>query len=171
MTPRRAATWLGGSTLLAAWFAAAAAPTLDPGPAVESPRPASSEPDRRVLALAAETQRLKERLSIVATPRPVTRNPFQFGPKPPRVAPITREPVAPPPVAAPAPPPVTLLGLAEDTRGAHAGRTAILSLAGDLLLVREGEPVGGRYRVIRISADALELEDTTESRTIRIVLP
>jgi hypothetical protein len=50
-------------------------------------------------------------------------------------------------------------------------RTAILSMGGELLLVKEGEQVGGRYRLATIDADAVELEDAVESRTVRIVLP
>jgi len=79
------------------------------------------------------------------------------------------EPVAPPAVAAA--PRVTLLGVAEDTNGPSVVRTAILSMGGELLLVKEGEQVGGRYRLATIDADAVELEDAVESRIVRIALP
>src|SRR5512134_937911 len=76
MTPKRAAAWLGGSMLLAAWLAAAAAPSLEPVSEVEPDNPRVSEPDRQVLMLAAEAERLRQRLNIVAVRRPVTRNLF-----------------------------------------------------------------------------------------------
>jgi hypothetical protein len=171
VTARRAAVWLGGSTLLAAWFAAAAGPSLAPDTHADPPTYQAPEPDRAALRLAAEAERLNGRLSIVVAPPPVRRNPFLFASKVQVAgrAPDAAEPVAPPAVAAA--PPVTLLGVAEDTNGPSLVRTAILSIRGELLLVKEGELVSGRYRIAAIDADAVELEDTVESRTIRIVLP
>jgi hypothetical protein len=50
-------------------------------------------------------------------------------------------------------------------------RTAILSFAGELLLVKEGEGIGDRYRVTKIAPDGIELQDSRDSRTFRIALP
>jgi len=174
MTAKRAAAWLGGSTLLAAWLAAAAAPSLAPPPAANASKDEPAEPDRATIALAAEAERMRNRLGVVPVPRPVTRNPFLFGSR--IAATVLTAPapagIAPSPAAAAPAPPVTLLGVAEDANAATVVRTAILSLGGELLLVREGESIGnGRYRLHQIGADAIELEDTTDSRTIRIVLP
>lgn len=157
--------------LLAAWFAAAAGPSLAPDTNADPPTYQAPEPDRAVLRLAAEAERLNGRLSIVVAPPPVRRNPFLFASKGPATVrtPDAVEPVAPPAVAAA--PRVTLLGVAEDTNGRSVVRTAILSMGGELLLVKEGEQVGGRYRLATIDADAVELEDAVESRTVRIVLP
>jgi len=107
------------------------------------------------------------------------RNPFQFSTRAPdatvRVArePGAREPEAraPSAVAVTAPPAITLLGVAEDTAGTNPARTAILSFGGDLLLVKEGELIGDRYRLTKISPDVIELQDSTDSHTFRIVLP
>jgi hypothetical protein len=37
--------------------------------------------------------------------------------------------------------------------------------------VTPGESIGGRYRVTRIGAEAIELEDTLDAQTFRIALP
>lgn len=161
--------------LLAAWLAAAAGPSLAPPSSAGPQEYRTPAPDRTALELAAEAERLKNRLSVVAAPRPVTRNPFLFASKaqPTTVAPHGVELLAPPPVpAAPAAPPVKLIGVAEDGNGPNLVRTAILSMGGELLFAKEGEPVGaGRYRISAIGPDAIELEDTAESRTVRIALP
>ena len=108
-------------------------------------------------------------------PRPVTRNPFLFASRIPPVVPISS--IAPVPealasAAASAAVPITLLGVAEDVNATKVMRTAILSLGGELLLVKEGESIGnGRYRLTQIGADAVDVEDTTDSHTIRIALP
>ena len=155
--------------LLAAWLAAAAAPSFAPESAVEPAGPRVSEPDRQALELAVEAERLRQRLTIVAVRRPVTRNLFQFAPKTSKTTPAPPEFLAPAPFV-PTPPAVRLLGVAEDHVDANPRRTAILTLAGELLLVKEGDSFGGRYRLVRIGADAAEIEDTTEGHSFRIAL-
>ena len=175
MTAKRAAAWLGGGMLLAAWLAAAAGPSLAPPSSAGPQEYQTPAPDRTALELAAEAERLNSRMEVVAAPRPVTRNPFLFASKaePATVPPHGIEPLASPPVpAAPAAPPVKLIGVAEDGNGPSLVRTAILSMGGELLFAKEGEPIGaGRYRISTIGPDAIELEDTAESRTVRIALP
>jgi hypothetical protein len=173
MTPRRAALWIGGSTMLAAWLAAAAAPSLVPDSVPQAPGPRMSAPDRAALELAVDADRLRERLNVVSSPRPATRNPFVFVSRAPGEAAdrasgaSTAAPVAPA-----AGPRVSLLGIAEDGPASGPVRTAIVSLAGELLLVKEGESLAsGRYRVSRIGADAIELQDTLESRSLSVALP
>jgi hypothetical protein len=103
------------------------------------------------------------------------RNPFQFSTRAPKgaTAPVAREPVAPAPAVATVTvaPSITFLGVAEDTPGTNPVRTAILSFGGDLLLAKEGELIGDRYRLIEIGTDVVELQDSRDSRTFRIVLP
>jgi hypothetical protein len=169
MTPKRAATWLGAGMLLAAWIAAAAAPSFAPVAEVETGDVKVSEPDRQALALAAEAERLRQRLNIVAVRRPVTRNVFQFAPTTPRVTAVSQAIPAPLPII-PIPPAVKLLGVAEDNTGANPGRTAILTLEGELLLVREGESFGARYRLTHVGPDVAEIEDTADSHTFRVAL-
>lgn len=157
--------------MLAAWLVGAAAPSRAPGPTAEMAVQHPAEPDRQALALLAETERIRERLDVGAAVRPVTRNPFRFAAPPLRPREETR-------VAAPAPAvsqravPLALLGVAEEAPGTvDPGRTAILSFAGDLLLVKEGDPVGARYRVTRIGPESVELEDLVDAGAVRVALP
>jgi hypothetical protein len=156
--------------LLAAWLAAAAAPSFQSISTVESVDQRVSEPDRQVLMLAAEAERLRQRLNIVAVQRPVTRNLFQFATRTRQVAPVPQQFQAPVP-SVPVAPPVKLLGIAEHSVDINPRRTAILTVEGDLLLVNEGETFGGRYRLNRVGADAAEIEDTSDNHTFSLALP
>jgi hypothetical protein len=66
-----------------------------------------------------------------------------------------------------------LIGVAEDAspdgRG-ETSRTAIISGQGQLYLVKEGETVAWIYRVGRLSADGVELLDTTGGPALRLFL-
>jgi hypothetical protein len=64
-----------------------------------------------------------------------------------------------------------LSGFAEDT-AADGGvvRTAIISSPTQLYLVKEGETVAARYRVTKISPDAVELADVNGGASLRLTL-
>jgi hypothetical protein len=49
-------------------------------------------------------------------------------------------------------------------------RTAVISGAGQLFLVKEGEHVTPRYLVAKISADVVELADQGDGSTRRLAL-
>jgi hypothetical protein len=49
-------------------------------------------------------------------------------------------------------------------------RTAIISGFGDIFLVKEGDSVTLRYRVAKISPDAVELTDLTDNTPLRLAL-
>ena len=68
------------------------------------------------------------------------------------------------------PPPLKLVGIAEDTGPDGAVRTAIISSSGQLFLVKPGERVTDRYQVARISGEAAELIDLNDNSTLTIVL-
>ena len=148
---------------LAAWFAAASTS------GVPSVRPIVAGPppiDKRGAELAAEIERLHDRLRPTATPEH-NRNLFQFAPR--VTSPRTLEPqvaLAPPPVPTPVEPPFKLIGIAEDS----GTRTAILSSPAQLLMVKEGELVASRYRVTGISGDAIELTDPADGSVLRLAL-
>jgi hypothetical protein len=104
----------------------------------------------------------------------VSRNPFQFQQRAVPVA--ARRPAAPrpevfaPPVPTgpPPPPPITLrfIGLIE-----APGRVALLSDGrGGLMHGREGDTVDGRYRVLRVGTDSIEMAyvDGRGRQTIRL---
>lgn len=171
MTPRRVAALCVTGTLLAAWIAAAAAPTLAPDPVPPPQSPPPDAPDRQVLDLAEDAERLRARLNVVLVPRPVTRNPFHFAVTRKAESPEPHSAVSDPAPSAPVGPPVTLLGVAQDGAGDTVERTAILSVNDELQLVKEGALVGGSYRLVRIGADLIELEHTSDSRPVRITLP
>lgn len=148
---------------LAAWIAAASTSGVRPAPPIV-PAPASI--DVRGAALAAEIERLHDRLRPTAIPQH-NRNLFQFAPRaaaaPAVAAPVTLQPPATPVSVEP---PFKLIGIAED-RGV---RTAILSSPAQLLMAKEGEIVASKYRVGAISADAIELTDSADGSVLRLAL-
>ena len=104
-------------------------------------------------------------------PDPNPRNPFSFGPAPragnpgasrpiPNDAMIRATTTEEPAPAAPPLPALTLMGIAEETTAAGPRRTAVIGGDGDTIyMVTEGQEVGSRYKVTKIGADAVELED------------
>ena len=149
---------------LAAWLAAASTS------GVPSARPIVATPaaiDARGAALAAEIDRLHDRLRPTATPEH-NRNLFQFAAR----VPPARVPVEPavaataPPIPVAVEPPFKLIGIAEDS----GTRTAILSSPAQLLMVKEGDVVASKYRVAGISADAVELTDSSDGSVLRLAL-
>ena len=108
----------------------------------------------------------------------VTRNPFRFlqTAAPPTAAaarrPVRPEFVAPPvPTGPPPPPPITLrfIGLIEAPP--RTGRVALLSDGrGGLMYGREGDTVDGRYRMLRVGTDSIEMAyvDGRGRQTIRL---
>jgi hypothetical protein len=148
---------------VAAWFAAASTT------GVRQSRPqisATPTIDLRGSALAAEIERLHERLRPTATPEH-NRNLFQFGARAAAPLPVVAPPLpAPLPAPAPVEPPFKLIGIAEDS----GTRTAILSSPAQLLMVKEGDVVASKYRVGGISADAIELTDSSDGSVLRLAL-
>ena len=126
-------------------------------------------------ALEAEIARLHERLRPTAVPQLPTRNLFAFrsvsrdrgvsAPDPPPPAPIAAA-VA----ALPVRPNLKLIGIAEDAGADGAVRTAIVSGAGQLYFVKEGELLTDGYRVAAISVEAVELTDLATNRPVRLAL-
>jgi hypothetical protein len=171
MDLKRTATIVVVGGALAAWLAAAATS----GQRDLAPRPAERRAtiDARGETLAAEVARLQERLRPTVEPREPGRNLFQFTVLRPRAAPPVPKaalseaaPVAP---VAP-PPPFKLIGVAEDPGPTGPVRTAIISGSGQLFLVKEGQNVTLRYRVIKISADVVELQDLGDKTALRLAL-
>ena len=132
--------------------------------------------DARASDLASEIARLHERLTPGATPREPVRNPFVFASASPRPV-VPAGPALTEAVAAPTPPapptsslPWQLVGIAEDDGPSGPVRTAIISGAGQLFLVKEGEAVTPQYRVSRIAADLVELVEASSGSSVRLVL-
>jgi hypothetical protein len=164
MTLKRGATILGASAAFAAWLAGAATSNRRAG-SFEMPPPVTN--DKSAAELAAEIDRLHERLRPTAAPRH-DRNLFAFG------APRARRSVdtavdAPRETAAPPVAPalsVRLIGMAEEADVF----TAILSTPSGVFLVKEGEEVLSRFRISRVSADVVELIDLLDGSSHRLAL-
>ncbi len=148
---------------LAAWIAAASTSGVRPARAIA---PAAAAIDVRGAALAAEIERLHDRLRPTAAPQH-NRNLFQFASRAAAVQAVVAPTVLqPPPAPVPVEPPFKLIGIAEDS----GTRTAILSSPAQLLMVKEGDAVAARYRVGAISADAIELTDSVDGSVLRLAL-
>jgi hypothetical protein len=122
-------------------------------------------------------------IDALGLPRPklveATRDPFRFKPKPPPPRPPasagagggrgassgTPVPSAPPP---PPPIPLKFIGIVDGARG--VGKLAVLSDGRAVSYGREGETIEGRYRIIRIGAESVEIAyaDGRGRQTIRL---
>jgi hypothetical protein len=107
------------------------------------------------------------------------RNPFRFQPRPAPAPPPSRQaaPVRPvtnaPPVPSgpPPPPPIALRFIGLLDAPTQAGRVALMSDGrGNVFYGKEGDIIEGRYRVLKIGAEAAELSyaDGRGRQTIRL---
>jgi hypothetical protein len=175
MSFKRAATIVVVGGALAAWLASAATSNREIPPA---PIARQAPIEVRGAELADEIARLRERLRPSATPQTPARNLFAFRSGAARSAPVAPAPAPVPGLFFPVPPVAVasdhgfkLSGLAEDAGpDGVAMRTAIISTPTQLYLVKEGDAVTERYRVAKISADAVELSDVNGGAPLRLVL-
>jgi hypothetical protein len=97
----------------------------------------------------------------------LARNPFEFAAKPaPTAAAVSGGPATPAPP--PAPPPLKAMGYTEKARGVPE---AIVSDDQEIYVVHEGESFANRYRVLKISPSAVEVDDETTHQTVRLPIP
>ena len=174
LTTRRTlnALWVGGSGVLATWLAV----SPNPGPPAAAQQfsvpSTTTRTESSAEGLNAQADRLRERTAAVGL-RASTRNPFQFNSTRTRSNVGTaREQAAEPmalasPVAvAPPAPVITLAGIAQ-TAGK---RTAIITIAGQVYLVGEGDSLAGRYTVVKIDPENVLVRDSDGAEQ-RLVLP
>ncbi|HWP99207.1 MAG TPA: hypothetical protein VNK92_01930 [Vicinamibacterales bacterium] len=175
MSARRAAVLCGAGALLAAWLAAgSSAPPLPESRALVS----TADPLGGLgAAVREEAARLRARLAAVAPPSRESRNPFRFADGPDsRATPSPRRPERASGTPSAAPPsdaadlPLSLDGIAEDVVDGTRRRIAILSGLGDVHLVGAGEVVAGRYEVVAVGAEAVQLRDAAAGRTFTLTL-
>jgi len=170
---RTATIALAGGALIA-WLAGAATSIHPASPLIERVPPTAA--DLRGAALASEIAKLHERLHPTSPPRQPARNLFVYRA-------VARPPAAPAPIAAPRPalseaalvfapvqPPFKLAGIGEDDGPDGPMRIAFISGEGQLFMVKEGEMVTARYRVTKISADVVELQDVNDQSLRRLAL-
>jgi hypothetical protein len=176
MNLRRTATLalVGAALAVCTWLAAAA--TISSREPIVTSVVRAPPVDQRGAALADEIARLHERLRPSAVPLQPGRDLFAYSrqqgaapppappPPPPRQA-LTEAPILRPPAVA-----MRLSGIAEDVTPDGVVRTAIISGFGQLFIVKEGERVLDRYRVAKISAEAVELSDLDEGAVVRLAL-
>lgn len=179
MTSRTTAFYGVGAALLFTYLAAANMPTRESRTEERAARHAALPGSALAGDVRAQAARLQARMAQAPVPDPNPRNPFSFGPPPRAVRPMTGDPIVHAaivpegPLAAITPrlPALTLMGIAEETLPAGVRRTAVIGGDGDAVyMVVEGQPVGDRYRVTKIGADAVELEDLVTKGYRRIAL-
>jgi hypothetical protein len=162
--------------LLLAALVAAAGFTLSHS--LRGPVPAGAGADRAAIVSAPVDDGLADRArhlsELQASPRPpvsVKRNPFAFASLH-RVAsaPVVRTDDAETAVPEAARADLTLSGIAEDQVAGAPVRTAVLVAAGKLLFAREGDRVLSRYVVVRIAADAVQLNDAERGGVFTLAL-
>jgi hypothetical protein len=161
--------------LLVACLAAANMPQESETPPDRRPRAAAMPtPDAIAVDVGTQASRLQARMAQAPVPDSSPRNPFSFGAPPHAARTPSAVPVASEEPAAPLPPPLPaliLMGVAEETTSAGPHRTAVIGGDGDTIyMVREGDAVGERYRVKKIGADAVELEDLVTNAYRRLAL-
>jgi Tfp pilus assembly protein PilP len=176
MTSPRAAVYGVGAAMLVACLAAANMPSQDTAAPAAAPR-GSAAHDMPSLAdeVQAQAARLRLRMADAPAPDGNPRNPFSFAERH-AARPAVAAPAAPAAVPEPVPsepplPQLLLMGIAEEATPAGPRRTAVIGGDGDTLyMVTEGQPVGTRYKVTRIGADAVELEDLVTRGYRRIAM-
>ena len=175
MTLRRAALYVGGASLLAAWFSSAASLSLQRPPRVlgSDASPAPSATDDIAANIQRQAARLRQRLASPPLPQQPARNPFAFRAHPPKPRQQAARPVgtAAPVMELPAEPALLLVGMAERNRPEGVVRTAMITTpADDLILASVGDVVLHRYKVTAIGHDTVELTDVTTGQVRRISL-
>jgi hypothetical protein len=176
MSLRKAVFYIGGASLLAAWFASAASLSLNrnTGQAARETDQTPSPIEDLALEVQQQSKRLRERLAAAPMPQEPGRNPFSFRTVTPRpqARPVRRvETPAPIVPAEPPEPMLMLVGVAEQKRSEGVVRTAMLETGADqMILATLGEPVLHRYKVTAISVDAVELTDLSTGRIRRLAL-
>jgi hypothetical protein len=176
MNASRLAVWIVGAAVSGAWLASAAGVTRQARNArVPPPAPETVQLD----ALAAEVQtqagRLRERLANAPAPRVAGRNPFSFDSAPARrhaASPETNQAIVPAPVVPELREPILeLIGIAESQGETGILRTAMMTNEeNDLIMVTPGQRILGRYDVIAVSEEAVDLKDVQTGATRRLIL-
>jgi hypothetical protein len=177
MTLRRATLYVGGGSLLVAWFSSAASLSLmrTPPRAFSESQSVSAPTDGVAEAVQAQTRRLRQRLATAPLPQQPLRNPFAFRavpatPAPMRVRAVAAEPAAGEPLM-PVEPRLELVGIAETRTPDGPMRTAMIATeSNDLLMAGIGGDVLGRYTVAAIDGDGVTLTEAATGRMRRLVL-
>ncbi|MEK6629935.1 MAG: hypothetical protein AABY89_04280 [Acidobacteriota bacterium] len=174
MNASRAAVMVVGVNMVAVWMAAAAGRSAmaDQVPLVASRAVIEQQEVHHARAsLVAATERLDARDQAPGVPEAVARNPFRFGaartaaPLPahqggePATSAGRVQDTATRPDGAAGQDDMRLEGMAETRVGDEVRRTAIMTTGGAVVLATIGTELSGRYKVIAIGADSVDLDD------------
>jgi hypothetical protein len=174
MNASRLAAWTVGAAVFGAWLASAAGVTRQARAIRIAPRTAEAvQFDALAADVQAQTGRLRDRLANAPAPR-IDRNPFSFSARPVRrvLAAEATTPAVPVPATVEVREPVLeLIGLAETRKDEKLIRTAMITGGHDeLMMVTAGQRILGRYDVVAVGADAVELLDLQTGATRRLIL-
>jgi Tfp pilus assembly protein PilP len=169
MTAARVAMFAAAGALFTAWLVGAGSARTDSRvPSSQASGTASTAPS--AADLQEQTRRLRAGIEAAPAPRVTDRNPFAFAPERRREPAPLAQPgevsSMPSPSAVELQPVLHLVGIA--TEGDTY--TAAISAAGQVVLVRVGDTVAGRYVVTAISPDVVELADELGGPVIRLGL-
>lgn len=178
MADNRRVRWLG-ATLVLALAALIVVRSLENGPAPRAARVRTTPPAPAVVEMPPSDVRLETLNQAHGEPAAVGRNPFQFEARrvvadpaaAPRVAAVPDDQVDAPrtPPLPPPPPPIPLkfIGLVEKADGT---RIAVLSDGKRPISGQEGEELEGRYKILKIGTESIELSylDGRGRQTIRL---
>lgn len=128
-------------------------------------KPATAGTSARAESLPVSDPRLRlDRLKAVqqVAYRGSKRNIFDYySPPPPVASPVTQQPQGPPPLQVP----LRFYGVVEES----GARRALLTDGEEIYVARPGDILLRRFRVLRIGANIIEFEDTSDGR--RAVVP
>jgi len=99
------------------------------------------------------------------------RNPFEFVGGHTNVAQGPNTLTAPPPVPQPPPPPPITLKLMGYSEGKGGVKEAMVSDEDQVFVVHEGDSVGTRYKVIKITPTVVTVEDATLHQNVDLPVP
>jgi hypothetical protein len=178
MNASRLAVWIVGAAVSGAWLASAAGITRQARTVRSIPAPPEVvQFDALATEVQAQAGRLRERLATAPAPRAAERNPFSFSSRqaPKRRAAVDlnesslRAPVESAPM--PAEPRLELIGIALSEKPEGAVRTAMITGdSGELIMVVAGQTIVGRYDVVQVAEDSVELKDIETGVVRRLVL-
>jgi hypothetical protein len=175
MNASRLAVWIVVAAASGAWLASAAGVTRQARIARVPAAPADTiQLDTLAGEVQAQAGRLRERLANAPAPQATDRNPFSFYSAPVRRRPAaSAQPAMTPPPIVPEfrEPALELIGVAESQAPGGVVRTAMISgEQDDLIMVTPGQRILGRYDVISVGEDAVELKDVQTGATRRLIL-
>ena len=176
MTGGRLAAMLLGAAVCGAWFASAAGVARQARETGITPRQIeAAQFDALAADMQAQAGRLRERLAQAPAPRAAIRNPFRFAERPVASARRGRA-VLPAPEPMPATPEMIepslqLIGVAETSTKDGMVRTAMITGgSSELMMVTAGQRILGRYEIVAVAADAVELRDVNSGAIRRLIL-